>query len=126
MQNANLKLTNVPEGTDYHCKILGGSAAASKVADTGQGMTVTYVSTGRIRLTWLDNPYLHETTIATFQATTPADVNGWTVVGGEYTVSGTSYTQDLYVYDESFALADLPAACWLNVLATFKRGGSGV
>lgn len=124
MQDANIKRSTSPEGTDHHIRILGGAAAASKVADTGPGMTVTYISTGRIRLTWLDNPFLFETIIGTFQATTVADVNGWTVLAGVYDTA--AFTIDLYVYNETFALADLPAACWLNVLATFKRSGTGV
>ena len=128
MINENRKLSNLAEGIDHHVRFVGGTNAVEKVADTGQGITVAYIGTGVVELTWLDNPGMFVDAHASFHATTPANVKAFAAVFGAY--DAATYKLRVYLYegagDGTSALANLAALEWCGVVATFKRSGTGV
>jgi hypothetical protein len=128
MINENRKLSNLAEGIDHHVRFVGGAAAVEKVADTGQGITVAYIGTGVVELTWLDNPGMFVDAHPSFHAATPANVKGFRAVFGEFNASTLKLRVYLYedAGDGTSALADLAASEWCGVVATFKRSGTGV
>lgn len=114
-----------PEGREHFVRFVGGSAAVTKVF--GNGITVTYVTTGKVKLTWsqrAQNPGVFCGVKGyCFQATTQADVKSYVLVPGVY--DGTTRSLELHMF-ESGSLADLAASEWLSVTLLFKETGSGV
>lgn len=99
-----------------------GTGAADPTKVFGAGVTATWVSTGRYRFVWSDDPGVYIGMTPGFQATTPADVDGWTAVAGAY--SASTKTVDVYVYSDTPGLADLAALNWLTLDFIFKRSGA--
>jgi len=107
-----------PELVTYEVLGVGGSAAVTEVTNTTSGVALSYVSTGRFRLTWPENPGVFAGAVWSFQATTPADVRNYEAVHGAYDTS--AFTLDVYLY-ESGTLTDLAALEWLNGTVKFKQ-----
>ncbi len=112
--------TAEPETYLYVGRTVGGTTATTEVSNTASGFAISYVSSGRFRLTWSENPGLLVCAQATFQATTPADVKSYVAVWGAMDTS--AFTLDVYLY-ESGTLTDLADLEWLNVAVWMKRGG---
>lgn len=94
-----------------------GTGAANPTKVHGAGVAVTWVSTGRYRLTFSESQGTYVGLVGHgFAATTPADLDGYTVVAGVY----ASNVVDIYVYSDTPALADLQALGYLNLLVAFK------
>lgn len=118
--------TDQPEEFVSRLRITG-AGAANPTNSLARGATVTYLSaTGKYRITWADNPGNFTGAAFAFQATTPSDLARYSVIFGDYTVSGTSYTLDFWVYDGAAALVNLTSTQKLNLMVTFKRAGSTV
>jgi hypothetical protein len=114
-----------PELVESVVKFVGGTAAVTKVF--GQGVTVTYVSTGIVDLTWGTSPGPGNFVGCVghcFEATTAADVKGYTVVPGVYNTS--TRTLRVNITNASDALADLAALQWLTLKLAFKQTASTV
>lgn len=101
---------------DYLVRFVGGSAAVTKV--TGPGITVTYISTGIVDLTWSENPGTFLGATFGFQATTAADVKGHTCVPGVWNASTLKLR--LNITNASESLHDLAALEWLTCRVSFK------
>lgn len=108
-----------PSLTSHFVKFVGGTTAVTKVAGTGPGITVTYIGTGIVDLTFRDNPGTFLGLVATFQATTASGVKGYTVVPGVFNT--TTLTVRLNITGASESLVDLAALQWLNVMMFVKR-----
>lgn len=101
----------------YEVLGVGGSAAVTEVTNTTAGVALTWVSTGRVRLTWPSNPGIFAGAVWSFQATTPADVKNYVAIHGAYNT--TAFSLDVYLY-ESGTLTDLAAFEWLNGTVKFR------
>lgn len=110
-----------PAGVQLHLvRFVGGTTAVTKVAATSPGVAVTYISTGVVDIDWsgnANNPGTFLGMVATFQATTPADVKSYVVVPGAYNSSTKKLRLSMY---ESGTLTDLAALEWLSVLVSFQ------
>jgi hypothetical protein len=125
MFDAKPKRSPMTEAVDHHVSFVGaGAAPVVKVADTGQGMTVTRNGVGLVTLAWADDPGMFVGLQSNFQATVPAGVKGYTCVPGVYNAATRSI--QLSITNAAEALTDLAALQWLLVTVTFKRSGSGV
>lgn len=113
------------EPEEYITRIrIEGAGAADPTNTLVHGATVTRISAvGKYRITWTDNPGTFSGAGFAFQATTPSDLARYSVVFGNYTASGTSYTLDFWVYDGAAALDDLESGWKLNLQIVFKRTG---
>jgi hypothetical protein len=116
-----------PEARDHVAKFVGGAAAVTKVF--GKGMTITYVSTGVVKIAWTDTAENPGTFIGVkgfaFQATTPGNVKGYTMVHEAFVArSGTTPPYILLNMYESGTLADLAALEWLTVTLAFKEASA--
>lgn len=100
-------------------RFVGGSTAVTKVV--GDGVAVTYVSTGVVDLTFSDaqGTYVGLAGGASFEATTAADVKGHTCVAGVFNT--TTNTLRLNITNASETLHDLAALEWLSVTLLFRR-----
>lgn len=112
--------TSVQEATAFAITILG-TGAATPTKQEGLGVTVAYVSTGKYKITWQENPFQFVSVYCGFLATTMADLKGYTVVFEDY--SSTAFTMQFTVYNSSFAAADLAATQRLCIVAQFQRTG---
>jgi hypothetical protein len=109
-----------PEARDHVVKFVGGAAAVTKVF--GNGMTVTYVSTGVVKISWSNAAVNPGKFIGVkgycFQATTPGNVKGYVLVHEAYVPSTRSILLNMY---EAGVLTDLAALEWLTVTLAFKE-----
>lgn len=113
-----------PELREYVVKFVGGTAAVTKVY--GNGVTVTYISTGIVDLVFATPPGpFVGCTGRCFEATTQSQVKGYTVVPGAPSTNTTTgnVTLRLNITNASEALADLAALQWLTMKVAFKATG---
>lgn len=107
-------------------KFVGGTTAVTKVTGTGEGVTVTYISTGIVDLTFSANAvpgsFLGLAGMPMFQATTAADVKGHTCVPGVY--NATTRKLRLNITNAAETLHDLAALEWLSLVCVFKAGNA--
>jgi len=120
------QLTTEPECRKHIVKFVGGTAAITKVF--GKGMTTTYVSTGIVEIAWPDLASKPGAFVGCtghcFEATTPGDLKGFTVVPGVY--NATTKKLRVNIFNSTFNLADLAALNWLTLELCFKETGSNV
>jgi hypothetical protein len=109
-----------PELVTYDVRFVGGTNAITEVTGTSSGVVTSYVSAGRVKLTWGDNPGTFVNAVASFQATTPDDIKAYVGIFGAY--STTAFTLELYMF-ESGTLTNLAALEWGNIRVSFKRTG---
>ena len=101
-------------------RFVGGTNAVTKVAGTGPGMAVTYISAGVVDLDWsgnANNPGTFVGMVALFQATTPADVRLYVAVPGAYNSSTKKLRVSMY---ESGSVTNLAALEWLTCVCFFQ------
>lgn len=111
--------TSQPEHNETLVRFVGGSGAVTKVE--GNGVTVSYTSTGIVTLTWAENPGRFVGCTYMLQATTPADVKGHTVTAGVFNT--TTFALQLHITNASETLHDLAALEWCNLRVSFARTG---
>jgi hypothetical protein len=111
------------EMLEYPLRILG-TGAASPTKQEGQGMTVTWISTGLYEVAFTgDSPFQFVGwTGPGWIATTPGDLKGYTAVCGDYNT--TTKKIRVSIYNSSFALADLAATQRMSTTFKFARTGS--
>jgi hypothetical protein len=110
--------STVTEGYDCVVKITGinGANPTNVIAP---GCTVTRTGEGAYLITWGESPGTYKGLKGFgFEATTPADLAGYTVVTGVY--NATAKTLAFVVYNSSFAAADLIAAQSLTLNLGFS------
>ncbi len=106
------KRSPMPETIDHHVRFVGGTNAVTKVADTGPGITCTYISAGIVDLVWSENPGMFVDAQGAFSATTTADVKAYAFMHGVFNT--TTFTLRLNMF-ESGTLTNLAALEWLGV-----------
>jgi hypothetical protein len=106
-----------PETVEHFLKWTGTVGTATKIF--GPGMTITWISTGVIDVTWSDPPGTYLGLTHGFQATTIAALKGYTIVSGDFAV--TTRTLRLNVTNSTFALADLIANQYGCLAIKFKQ-----
>jgi hypothetical protein len=112
--------SSIQEATDYVIRILG-TGATTPTKQEGEGVTVSYVATGKYKITWAENPFQFVGVTCGLLATTMADLKGYTVVFEDY--NSTAFTMQFTVYNSSFAAADLAATQRLCINVKFARTG---
>ena len=93
----------------YFLRAKGSGAGVAPVVDLGQRMTIAWIATGRLTITWLDNPGTFVGLGSTnFRDTTAqSTVKGFTVTAGGYPATASTFTLELDVWNASQAAADL-------------------
>lgn len=114
-------LATLPGVEAHIVKFVGGAAAVTKVY--GKAVTVTYVGSGVVNLVWDTSPENPGTCLGilgfSFQASTPGDVAGHTVVADDF-VTATS-TLPITIFNGSDTGHDLAASEWLTLVIGFTR-----
>lgn len=115
--------SGTPELVINHVRFVGGTTAVTKVDGTGQGITVTYISTGIVDLTFSEDQGTFQglSGAPSLQATTASAVKGFTCVPGVY--NATTRTLRLNITNASETLTDLAALQWCSVTMLMKRSG---
>lgn len=121
-------LQTEPEARDHIVKFVGGSAAVTKVF--GNGMTVTYVSSGVVKISWTDTASNPGQFIGIkgycFSATTPGNVKSYVLVHEAFvarTITAGAVVPGYVLLNmyESGTLTDLAASEWLTVTFSFSE-----
>jgi hypothetical protein len=116
-------LASEPAVHEYIVRLLG-TGASVPTKSHGSGITVTRTGVGVYRLTWTDNPLTILGASYCFAGATPADLKGYTMTRSLYTAA--TQTMDIYVWNSSFAAADLAATQVLDLVIRFKEAASDV
>jgi hypothetical protein len=110
--------STVTEGYDCVIRVTGVNGA-NPTNNIAPGVTVTRTDEGEYLITWGESPGTFKGLKGFgFEAATPADLKGYTVVIGNY--NATAKTLAFEVYDSSFAAADLIAAQHLTLTLGFS------
>ena len=117
MQDAYEVKATQPEVIRHFVKFVGGTAAVTKVH--GPGVTVTFVNTGLVDLTWAESPGDFMGVTVGFQATTAANVAGWTAAIGGY--NATTRTIRVTITKADNTVENLNATSWLNLDIVFRN-----
>lgn len=106
-----------PSEVQQVVRFAGGTTLVTKLF--GRGVTVNYIGTGIVDLVWADSQgaFLGIVGFA-FDATTPTQVAGYTVVAGDY--NATTRTLRLNINTNANALVDLTATQRLTIRPSFK------
>lgn len=106
--------------TLWPVRFVGGTAAVTE--ELGNGVTVTYIGTGLVDVTWAEfaGQYMGLVGAPSFDATTASGLKGFTCVPGDFNT--TTRTVRLSITNASEALTDLAAAqhvtCWFAFRTT--------
>lgn len=120
--DGHLQRTSEPTSYEVFVRLVGGAAAVTKTH--GTGVTIAYVSTGTVELTFEPGlgEFLGLKGMPAFQAATAADVKGHTCVPGAYNTSTRKLR--LNITNAAEALHDLAALEWLSLAVLFQLEGN--
>jgi hypothetical protein len=112
-----------PHVVKYIGRFLGANNADLTIEEGNNMKTAARTGEGAYRLTFNQDPGLFlGLTGFGFQATTPGDLKGYTVVV-DAPYDATNLTLDFVVYDSTFTAADLIAAQWVTLELAFSEHG---
>lgn len=122
MLNAYPHRTTRPDSQEHIIRIEGaGDSDPDKLL--GAGVSVERTGTGAYKIVWDDNPGVFLGAYAGLQASTVADLAGYTVVFGDY--DSDDLELPLTVTDETDSPADLTADEFLMISAVFSTSAVG-
>jgi hypothetical protein len=109
------------ESYETFIRLLGANGA-NPTNQIAPGVTVTRTGEGAYRITWAKVPGTYRGVKGfSFEAATPADLAGYTVVFD--TFDATNKRLDFVVYDSTFAAADIIADQYLCITVGFANTG---
>jgi hypothetical protein len=118
MQDAYPERSTQPELVSHLVKFVGGTNAVTKVF--GPGVTVTYVGTGIVDLTWSESPGTFLGATSGFSATVIAGVSGEVASFGVFDTA--TRTLQLNIGNAAAGTpTNLAASQWLTIVAYFKQ-----
>jgi hypothetical protein len=96
-----------------------GAGAGNPTKNLGQGIAITWISTGLYELTWAETAgiFAFFGDLA-FQATTAADLKGYSCVAGDY--NATTRKLRVSITNGSATLADLTSTQKVSFVVGFK------
>jgi hypothetical protein len=114
--------TNIAEERKHRIRMLGTGNGTVPTLDLGHGVTLLWVATGRIKITWAENP---GTFVGLdgwgFRDATQGNVKGWTATAGVYPLTASTFTIEIDFWNSSFAAADLAATSYLDLILVFSE-----
>lgn len=111
----------VQESTDYAIRLLG-TGAANPTKQLGQGVVVTRGATaGLLNIKFAESPFQFLGGLWSFQASTPGDAAGWSLVFDDFDT--TTLTLPAQIYKADNTIADLLATQRLFMVLKFARTG---
>ena len=117
--DANPAFSSEPETYDGLLTFTG-AGAGTPTKNYGKGMTVSYVSSGRYRLTFADFPgNFISPGGPNFQAGTPGNIKNYSAIFGAF--DSTGKIVDIFVYNSSGTLTDLTSDQTVSFQMSFKR-----
>ena len=109
------------EGYDAFIRLVGANGA-NPTNSIAPGVTVTRTGEGAYRATWSESPGNYRGVKGfSFEAATPADLAGYTVVFDTW--DATNKRLDFVIYNSSFAAADIIADQYFCVTVAFAFTG---
>jgi len=108
------------ETTEYVLRILG-AGAATPTKQEGLGMTVSYISTGKYKITWAEDPYQFLSAGYGLLPATIGDLKGFSVEFEAY--NSTTKTMQFQLWNASQSATDLATTQRLSIVLKFARTG---
>lgn len=88
----------------------------------GHGVTLSWTATGRILITWAENPGTFVGIgSANFRDATQSNVKGWTANCGAYPATASTFTLEVDIWNASQAAADLAATSVFDLMLEFSE-----
>lgn len=111
-----------PEQWDVFIAMTGTGNGTVPTKNRGRGVTLTWVSTGIITLTFADYPGVFLGGSPTWQATTASALKGFSVVFGAFDATGKIV--NINITNASSTLVDLQVLQTLGLQLSFSSAGS--
>ncbi len=107
----------------HRMRLLGTGNGTVPTLDIGHGVTLAWTATGRIKITWADNPgtFVGFGGMPAFGDTTQANVKGWTATRGVYPLTASTFTLEIDIWNSTFAAADLATTSYLDLDLVFSE-----
>lgn len=112
---------NIAQSRSYIFRLLGGGNGVVPTLDIGHGVTLVLTATGRIKLTWAENPGTFVGFGWGLRDATQSNVKGFNVTGGVYPLTAATFTFEIDVWNAAQAAADLAVTSYLDLFFTFSE-----
>ncbi len=113
--------SSVPEEREFKLRFVGTGNGTVPTIVVGHGVTAIWTATGRIKLTWAENPgtFVGMTGFG-FHDATQANIKGWSVTSGAWPLTASTFTLEFDIWNGTTA-ADLATTSYLNVTFSFSN-----
>lgn len=112
---------NLAATRSHVMRLLGGGNGVVPTLDIGHGVTLVLTATGRIKITWAENPGTFVSFGWGLRDATQSNVKGFNVTAGVYPLTANTFTFEVDVWNASQAAADLATTTYLDLYFTFSE-----
>ncbi len=112
---------SIASGRSHVLRLLGTGNGTVPTLDIGHGVTLTWLATGRVRITWAENPGTFVGFSWGLRDTTQSNVKGMTVTAGLYPATASTFTLEIDFWSSTFAAADLATTNYLDLCIMFSE-----
>lgn len=121
MQDA--PLSSLAKERHHRFQLQGGGGGVAPTLAIGHNVTLTLVATGRVKITWTDNPGTFVGIVSGFfrDNTSQATVKNWEVTAGAYPATANTFTLEIDIWNSAGAAADLATTSFLDLCLSFSE-----
>ena len=109
-------LCSMASERSHRIRFLGTGNGTVPTIDLGHGVSAAWIATGRLTITWKDNPgtFVGLGSTNFRDNTSQTTVKGFTVTAGAYPATASTFTLELDIWNASQAAADLATTSFLD------------
>jgi len=112
-------LSNIPKSRKYSIRGLGANDTALSLQEGGRGITSTWISEGKYKLKWDENPGFFIKANANLAGTDPALLKNWSI--GFLPYNTTTRELEIWIHNGAGTLADIVANQYLYIEVEFAE-----
>jgi hypothetical protein len=105
----------------HYIRMLGGGSGIVPSLDLGHGVSFVLTATGRVKITWAENPGTFVGFGWGLRDVTQSNVKGFTVTGGVYPLTAGTFTFEVDFWNSTFAAVDLALTNYADLCFTFSE-----
>lgn len=107
----------------HEITLQGTGNGTAPTVTLGHRITATWIATGRVTLTWSDNPgtFVGIESGCFRDNSSQGNVKGWTMTAGAYPATASTFTLEIDFWNSSFAAADLATTSFIDLVVKFSE-----
>lgn len=107
----------------HRLQLQGGGAGVVPTVVIGHGVTLSLTATGRVKVTWAENPGTFVGIGSAFfrDNASQGTVKNWEVSGGVYPLTAGTFTFEFDIWNSAGAAADLATTSFLDIDFVFSE-----